>query len=143
MKFYIANRLENAETVKRVATVLKAAGHEHTYDWTTHGSVQSEGEERLRQVAENELNGVLNADLVIVILPGERGTHTELGIALGNKKRIIICAEDDNMFLQDERTCAFYWNYGIDRLVGRIDDWLSKILAFGRDIDNSNFYRKR
>jgi len=39
MKFYIASRLENADIVKRVAAVLKAAGHTHTYDWTEHGSV--------------------------------------------------------------------------------------------------------
>ena len=69
MKFYIASRLENAEMVKRVAEVLKAAGYIHTYDWTEHGSVQNEGQERIIQVAENEKVGVLNADMVIVILP--------------------------------------------------------------------------
>lgn len=129
MKFYIASKLENAEIVKRVAEVLKAAGHEHTYDWTVHGSVQSEGPARLSEVADCERNGVATADIVIVILPGGRGTHTELGIALGQKypPRIIICAENDDLFQQDERTCAFYWNSGIVRVTGQIDDWLREI----------------
>lgn len=138
MKFYIASRLENAETVKRVAMVIKAAGHEQTYDWTQHGSVQSEGEKRLRQVAESEKNGVMNADFVIVLLPGGRGTHAELGIALGSgKKNIIICAEDESLFLQDERTCAFYWNDAVYRIIGHSDDWLREILERAYRFDQS------
>ena len=34
MRFYIASGLENAETVSKLAKVLTAAGHTHTYDWT-------------------------------------------------------------------------------------------------------------
>ena len=37
MKFYIASRLENHEKVKRLASLLRQAGWEHTYDWTVHG----------------------------------------------------------------------------------------------------------
>jgi nucleoside 2-deoxyribosyltransferase len=136
MKFYIASKLENAETVKRVAAVLKAAGHDHTYDWTEHGSVQKEGQERLTQVAELEKNGVKEADMIIVILPGGRGTHAELGIALGaGVKSIIICAEKDDLFQADESTCAFYWNYAVTRVTGQIDDWLTEILNQARRLD--------
>ena len=135
MKFYIASRLENADTVKRVAAVLKAAGHEHTYDWTTHGSVQKEGEARITEVAEKEKAGVLSADIVIVILPGGRGTHAELGIAIGAGKPIIICAENDDAFQQDDRTCAFYWNHCITkRVIGQIDDWFREIFEATRFI---------
>ena len=75
MKFYIASKLENAEQVSKVASVLKAAGHEHTYDWTKHGSVKGEGENRLREVMQNEFFGVRDADMVIILMPGGRGTH--------------------------------------------------------------------
>ena len=137
MTFYIASRLENAETVSRVANVLKAAGHTHTYDWTEHGSVKSEGQSRIKQVAKSELQGVMRADLVAVLLPGGRGTHTELGIALGSGCRnIVICAESDGFFEQDDRTCAFYWNDHITRVIGGIDAWLAEILSQGREIDN-------
>ena len=137
MKFYIASRLENAEIVKRVAAVLKAAGHIHTYDWTEHGSVKKEAEARITEVAEKERDGVIDAQMVIVILPGGRGTHSELGIALGSgSKQIIICAETDDAFQQDDRTCAFYWNYGTTRITGSIDTWLAEILFRARRIDN-------
>jgi len=129
MKFYIASRLENAEVVKRVAAVLTAAGHTQTYDWTEHGSVKGDGEVRLRQVAEAEKQGVKDADLVIVILPGGRGTHAELGMAAAAGKEIIICAENDEAFQADDRTCAFYWLYQVRQVVGPMDAWLAAILG--------------
>lgn len=129
MKFYIASKLENAEAVSRVARALKAAGHIHTYDWTVHGSVQDKGEQRIREVAEAEKQGVLDADVVIVILPGGRGTHAELGIALGaGNKEIVICAADNSLFSADKRTCAFYWNTGIHRVTGTEDRWVNTLL---------------
>lgn len=138
MKFYIASRLENAETVSRIAAVLKAAGHIHTYDWTVHGSVKEEGEQRIKEVAEAEMRGVINAEAVIVLLPGGRGTHAELGIALGaGDKTIMICAADDSMFLQDDRTCAFYWNKGTRLVVGTEVEWLEAILATMTAYDNA------
>lgn len=130
MKFYIASRLENAEMVKRVADVLKAAGNMQTYDWTVHGSVQNEGEERIREVARAEKKGVMDAQMVIVLLPGGRGTHSELGIALGSGcPNIIICAENADMFQSDERTCAFYWDSAVTQVVGRMDEWLKTIFS--------------
>lgn len=129
MKYYIASRLENAETVKRVSAVLTAAGHTLTYDWTEHGSVQKENPERITQVAELERTGVYEADIIIIILPGGRGTHVELGLALAQRHRseIVICAETDELFQQDERTCAFYWVEGVRRVTGTIDEWLAEI----------------
>lgn len=121
MKFYIASKLENAATVSYLAAVLKEKfGWEHTYDWTVHGSVQGEGEARLTEVAEYELNGVRKADIVIVLLPGGRGTHVELGAALALGKRVYIWAETNEYFLHDERTCVFYWNNRVTRVVGDI-----------------------
>lgn len=34
MKFYIASRLENAEQVRQLKTILESWGWVHTYDWT-------------------------------------------------------------------------------------------------------------
>lgn len=136
MRFYIASRLENARTVKQMATVLRAAGHTHTYDWTTHGSVQCEGEARISEVAAAETRGILFADLVIVLLPGGRGTHTELGIALGaGGKDILICAHDDSLFLHDERTCAFYHFPTVMRFVGPLYQQMARALEMGRTLD--------
>ena len=137
MKFYIASRLENAEMVSKLAAVLKAAGHIQTYNWTEHGSVQDEDIGIINQVAENELRGVKSADMVIVLLPGARGTHTELGIALGcGNKDIIICAETNDALLQDGRTCSFYWTTGTIHIIGGFDKWLVEILQTARRIDS-------
>lgn len=118
MKFYIASKLENAEMVKKLAAVLKAYKWEQTYDWTVHGSVQNESQERLTEVAENEIEGVRQADVVIVLLPGGRGTHAELGAANILRKPVFLWAETDDFFSPDPQTCAFYWNRNVTRISG-------------------------
>ena len=106
--FYIASRLENAAAVRALVAQLTSWGWVQSYDWTAHGSVQAGGEARIREVALLETRGVLRADLVIVLLPGGRGTHTELGIALGSGKRVILVAYFGEDLDEKGRTCAFY-----------------------------------
>lgn len=130
MKFYIASKLENSEMVMSLSRLLKAYQWQHTYDWTKHGSVQNEGEERITQVAENELRGVKEADIVIVLLPGGRGTHAELGAANILNKKVFIWAEAEELFLHDERTCAFYWNHNVTRVSGDRFKLLEAIFAY-------------
>lgn len=109
MKYYIATALERAADHTLVRDAMAAAGHQITYDWTAHGSVQSEGLARIREVAELETHGVLAADLVIVLLPGGRGTHAELGIAIGAGIPILLHTEDEGLLSGSSgRTCAFY-----------------------------------
>jgi nucleoside 2-deoxyribosyltransferase len=109
MRFYIASRTENADAVRRLADTLKAAGHVQTYDWTTHCDVKHEGGERLKEVAKLEVAGVTDADVVIVLLPGGRGMHTEFGIAIGKGKKIILCSKDGAEFEEGDATTTFYW----------------------------------
>lgn len=95
MRFYIATGLVNAEHARKAAEVLRRNGHEQTYDWTTHGDIRHEGAERMSEVAFNELRAVRDAELVVALLPGGQGTHTELGVALATRsnKRIILGAK--------------------------------------------------
>jgi hypothetical protein len=44
---------------------------------------EGEREAMLVQRAQDDANGVVDADVVIAILPGGAGTHVEIGIALG------------------------------------------------------------
>lgn len=118
--FYIASSLENHAAVRELADRLIAAGHYHTYDWTKHGSVQAGGEAVWRAVAQDETNGVVDADVVIVLLPGRRGTHVEFGIALGRvysdwpADKIIIVGSDEAL-LEAGRTCIFYHHPSVQR----------------------------
>ena len=128
MKFYIASKLENAAQVCRVANALKAAGHIYTYDWTVHGPVRKEGLGRVEEVSMLEAQGVLDADVVVALLPGGRGTHVEIGIGIGADKRIILCAPDVKMFYGDD-VCAFYWHGNCIHCLGDERAWILDILA--------------
>lgn len=130
MKFYIASRLENAEQVRCLAKILKMWGWEHTYDWTEHGSVQTEGETRIREVAQKEIQGVKDADVVIVLLPGGRGTHVELGAAIALSKPVFIYAQTDEFFMQDNRICAFYLYDNITRVTGSLFNLHTALFSF-------------
>ena len=147
--YYIASGLENAPKVRELKAILDAAGCEHTYDWTVHGSVQKEGAERIAAVAAAESRGVLEGLTIIVLLPGGRGTHTELGMAIGQAemfdyfaqnfmpmlgvmtsakkegRRIVVFSPDpEKDFGTGGTTCAFYHH----PLVERFDD-MDKMIA--------------
>ena len=112
--FYIASRLENADAVRKLAGILKTWGHRHTYDWTVHGAVYrdeapaEENRAACESVAKKELRGVIDADVVIVLTPGGRGTHVELGAALALGKRVIVAGLERHLNGSDGRPCAFY-----------------------------------
>jgi nucleoside 2-deoxyribosyltransferase len=128
MKFYIASKLENYEQVQYLRDRLKEQGWTHTYDWTKHGSVKSISVERLKEVAEKEFQGVVDADVVIILTPQGRGTHVELGMALALCKKVFIWHENDKYFKCTDDTSSFYWLQNVYRMFGTIDD-LIKIVT--------------
>jgi diacylglycerol kinase family enzyme len=85
MKFYIASGLQNKEVVRDVANQLKEKGHIHTYDWTKNEHISTI--EELREIGQKEKEAVLEADTVIVLLPGGKGTHIELGTGAWPRKK--------------------------------------------------------
>jgi hypothetical protein len=116
ISFYIASRLENASRVKVLIESLEATGKFCcTYNWTVHGSVQGQGEARYAEVASSEMSGVSHAQVVIVWLPGGRGTHAELGAALVLRKYVLLLYSDDED-LQDGYYCAFYFHPCVRRM---------------------------
>ena len=119
MRFYIATGVGNAALAIRLANTLMNHGHELTYDWTAHGDVRYSGEQRMSEVAFNEFRAVRDAELVIGLLPGGSGTHTELGasIATRSNKRIILWSETGEEFSHDDRTCVFYYHPAVERIV--------------------------
>lgn len=121
--FYIASKLENAGRAVVLRDHLLAAGWEITYDWTTHGSVRGPDVPRARiaDVAESEVQGVIDAGVVIVLLPGGRGTHTELGVALAFQvgsevyNRVVIWSPNPDVdFGTTAATSAFYHHPGVE-----------------------------
>jgi len=142
VKVYIASGLENAPAVKALMADVLAAGHTITYNWTEHGSVQDQGPTRMTAVAMSEIDGVRAADVVVVLLPGGKGTHVEMGIALALEKRIIVVGDRRNP--TDGRECAFYHALDVVRigedhvravapLLGA-EDWSAAIEAYAWDV---------
>lgn len=129
MRFYIATSLENWQQHNLVRDILiKEFNWTITYDWTIHGSVQNEGQKRITEVAYLEKCGVVNADVVIVLLPGGRGTHVELGMALVSCDNVYILADHvHGFFAHDERTCAFYHDKRVHRIDSTVDDLVKKL----------------
>lgn len=118
MRFYVASGLENRDRAREIIQLLSERGHMPTYDWTAHGDVRGEGAERLMAVASNEVSAVRDAELVIVMLPGGQGTHTELGIALATRanKRILLWSATGEEFEDGPKTCAFYHHLAVEQL---------------------------
>ncbi len=131
MKFYVASGVSNAEKVNLAAAALNAAGHERTYDWTGHGDVSKAEPEFKRHVASSESRGVLDAELVVLLLPGRFGTHAELGMALASaeNKRILLWSESPAPFDGTEGFCVFYHHPAVERVVCPFDELLEQLKA--------------
>ncbi|MCK1998417.1 group-specific protein [Psychrobacillus psychrodurans] len=119
MKFYIASSFKNIELVRYVSENLKNRGYIHTYDWTVNENVTTL--EELKIIGEKEKTAVIEADFVVVILPAGKGSHIELGIAIGNRKNIYLYSQNkeiDNI----ETTSTFYHLPEIEKCFGTLDE---------------------
>lgn len=129
MRFYVASGLENRERAQDIIQFLAKHGHMPTYDWTTHGDVRGEGVDRLMAVASNEVSAVRDAELVIVMLPGGQGTHTELGIALATRanKRVLLWSATGEEFEDGQKTCVFYHHLAVERLACPYEELVERL----------------
>ncbi|MCM3402832.1 nucleoside 2-deoxyribosyltransferase [Cytobacillus oceanisediminis] len=124
MKFYIASSFKNIDKVRYVSKKLKDKGFIHTYDWTINENVKALKD--LKTIGQKEKNAVIEADFVIVLLPAGKGSHIELGIAIGHGKKIYLYSpnnEVDNL----ETTSTFYHLPNIEKCFGTIDELLDII----------------
>ncbi|WP_130860246.1 nucleoside 2-deoxyribosyltransferase [Gracilibacillus phocaeensis] len=125
MHFYIASSFKNRKKVKELANKLKQRGYTYTYDWTQNEKANSF--ERLSNIGEKEREGVMNADFFIILLPGGKGSHIELGIALGLGKRVFLYSPANDIYEYD-KTCTFYHIKGLNRFVGAFDSFTDYLL---------------
>ena len=108
VKYYVATSLLNIDAQRQAVAELDSIGWNLTYDWTVHGSVAAESKEDMIRIAKAEVNGVKAAEVIVILLPGGRGTHVELGIGLGMGKRIVMIGESDKF-------CLFHEHPSIER----------------------------
>jgi nucleoside 2-deoxyribosyltransferase len=126
-KFYVASSFRNIDAVRYVTGKLAGSGYVHTYDWTMNekatGSLTLDD---LKTIGEHEKKAVMESDFIVVLLPGGKGTHIELGIAIGRGKRIFLYSQDreiDNV----ETASTFYHLPEVEKCYGTLDDLLEKI----------------
>lgn len=129
-KFYIATSLKRMKEHNLVRDHLIQNGHEITYDWTFHGSQKYTSLERLAEIGKLQKQAVKHADVVVVLLPGGKGTHAELGMALGFGKPILLHSETSTSFALGEEICSFYCCSGVTQLVNLLPDVLNEIELF-------------
>lgn len=120
MKFYLASGLDNIRNASALREALERLGYPCTYDWMRHGAAFDRGWDGLADVAAAELKGVADADLVVVLLPGGRGTHVELGAALALGKPVVILDPDHahKLYEMGPHMCSFYVHPGVVERIG-------------------------
>ena len=128
MNFYIASSFQNKEHVQALATELKNRGYRHTYDWTKNEKAATVDD--LTSIGEAELEAVKKADFLIVLLPGGKGTHIELGIALGKEIPVYLYNEDG--FHNTKEASTFYYTRGVTRVEGSDEQLIQTILKGGQ-----------
>lgn len=120
-KFYIASRFGNKDTVRYVAQYLKDKGFCHTYDWTKNERALTYTD--LETIGSREKCAIIESDFVIVLLPAGKGSHIELGIALGQGKKIYLYSPDKSVN-DFATTSTFYHLPEVEKVVGPIEDLL-------------------
>ncbi|MCM3596160.1 nucleoside 2-deoxyribosyltransferase [Metabacillus idriensis] len=119
MKFYVASSFKNIEEVRHVSKKLKRMGYIHTYDWTQNEKASTL--EDLKRIGQQEKNAVAEADFIVVLLPAGKGSHIELGIALGLNKRIILYSPN-NEINNIHITSTFYHLPEVEQFIGPLDE---------------------
>ena len=97
-----------------------------TYDWTTAGGPAA-STETLAEICQAEVDGVLSADRVIFLMPGGRGTHVELGLALASGKPVSMWSETESVFTPEGRTSVFYHHRLVRRHAGGLDEFITEL----------------
>ena len=125
MNFYVASSFQNKIVVNEVSLLLKQLGWHHTYDWTQSERVTSL--EALQKIGMLEKQAIANSDVVVVILPGGKGSHIELGLAIAwQKKTFLYSPNFEAMDMQT--TSTFYHLPEVQICEGSIEELISTIL---------------
>lgn len=127
MNYYIGSGFYNIENVRRLRDLLSAQGHTHTYDWTLN--TRADSVDALRDIGEKERDAIQASDFVVILLPAGKGSHVELGIAIGSGVPVFLHDMTDSM-TNFETTSTFYHVAQVVQLSGALEDIPSQIDAF-------------
>jgi nucleoside 2-deoxyribosyltransferase len=124
MRFFVSSRKDRSEQADALSKELEKHGWQRTFAWKPEDGESPEGN---AAIAKAELNGVLQADVLIALLPGGNGTHVEIGAALALGKPVILHAPDRET-LNQPYPCVFHYHPAVKLIVSEIVD-IEAILA--------------
>lgn len=125
VKYYISTGYDNKVKAEQLSKVIDAAGGEITYRWWMDEYTEEITE--LAKIGEAELKGIENADIIIIMLPGKFGTHTEFGAALALGKKIVLFSADGF------GTMPFYYVPGIKQVIGSELELVAEVLKAAKE----------
>lgn len=124
-KFYIAGSFRYSKLINDLSDILENLSFVRTYDWTVNEKADSI--EKLHEIANEELQGVEQADFLVFIFPSGKGANIELGIATALKKRIYIL-DIENEIENFDLTSTFYFLDNVKIFKGSQDDFAKFII---------------
>lgn len=105
MKVYLAGRFHEKDFMRNAQEMLRAKGHEISWDWTKHKNIRPYPEhlEEAEEQASADIQGVKDCDIFILLSDeAGRGMYVELGVAVALQKKIFIVGEHNT-------NCLFYF----------------------------------
>ena len=127
-RFYVSSRKDRGKHADALAHALIAQGWKRTFEWTDLGDASPESH---AATAEAELQGVREADVLIVLLPGGFGTHVEIGAALALEKKVVLHSPDQKT-LETPYRCVFHYHPSVKLVVSEVLE-VSQVVALAED----------
>jgi nucleoside 2-deoxyribosyltransferase len=124
-RFYVSSRKDRSAHADALSEELIAIGWERTFVWTEQ---DGKGPNDHAKIAVKELEGIREADVLVVLLPGGYGTHVEIGAALALGKPVIIHSPDQKTLVTPYR-CIFHYHPAVKLLVSEALD-VEAVLAY-------------
>jgi len=123
-RFFLSTQKGRSAQADALSAALKVHGWERTFAWTDEDGEGSDGN---AAIAVAELEGVREADVLVVLLPGGYGTHVEIGAALALGKPVILHAPERKT-LETPYLCVFHYHPAVKLLISEVPD-IGAILA--------------
>ena len=134
MRIYVASGFVNWRNVRLLQQYLEKCGATITADWTEGAEAHFDGveetNESLSDVCEQDMRGVASCTAMVLWLPGARGAHVELGVALALEKPVILIANAKTLEGGAGYSCPFY-HHRLVKVVppGSFDDVKDALIA--------------
>jgi nucleoside 2-deoxyribosyltransferase len=128
-RFFLSTRKDRATEANAISAALETHGWVRTFVWS---AVEGADTDQRSAMAIADLQGVCDADVLIVLLPGGYGTHVEIGAALALNKPVILHSPD-RQTLERPYPCVFHYHPEVTLLVSptpEIDSILAHLNQF-------------